>query len=164
MSYAEYKDMFERCQIIGKYHMFIIDIAGSRNMSKEELLDCKSQIEEKLSHIVNFLDNEFGIIHKNDSNIYLNNNYFQHGDLYGFVTIRGHKKIVEELINQEFKDFKYNIHYNNGNYETDNWVEGNNKYYFGYCIQQLEKNSKDYLFQKGQPHLTIVEKNSILEK
>lgn len=164
MSYTEYKDMFERCQVIGRYHMFILDIAGSRKLKKEELIDCRDQIMDKLTHIIDFLDKEYNIIHKGDSNLYGENNFFQHGDLFGFVTIRGYKKIVEELINQEFKDFSYDLHYNNGNYETDNWVEGDKKYYFGYCIQELEKNSKDYLLVKGQKHLKIDKKENILEK
>lgn len=161
MSYTEYKDMFERFQVIGKYHMFILDIAGSRKLDKDELIDCRLQIAEKLTNIIDFLDKEYGIIHKNDSELYMNNNFFQHGDLFGFVTLRGYKKIVEELINQEFKDFKYDLHYNNGNYETDNWVEGNKKYYFGYCIQQLEKDSKDTILAKGQKHLLNINKNDL---
>ena len=154
MSYFEYKDMFYNCQNSGKYHMFIVDIAGSKKLDTKQLNECFDLIKEKMESITLFLKNEYNILHVNDSNMYMGKTYFQHGDLFGFVVNRGYKKIVEDLINQEFKDFKYDIHYNCGFYDTDNWVEGGEKYYFGYCIQQLEENSKDFLFKKGQSHLT----------
>ncbi len=164
MSYFEYKDMFDNCQDSGRYHMFIIDIAGSKKLNDEELIECLELIKEKMENITSFLKSEYNILHINDSNMYMGKYYFQHGDLFGFVVDRGYKKIVEDLINQEFKNFKYDIHYNNGFYNTDNWVEGNKEYYFGYCIQQLEKDSKDFLFKKGEKYLTNVKKEHEIER
>lgn len=142
MSYYEYKDMFDNCQNSGQYHMFIVDVAGSKKLNSEQILECFDLIKEKMVSITTLLKNKYNILHTNKSNLYAGNAYFQFGDLFGFVVKRGYKKIIRNIIDNEFKNFKYELHHEDGFYETDSWAEGSKKYYFGYCVQQLEENSK----------------------
>ena len=140
MSYYEYKDLFNLAQRSGKYRMYVIDLKDSRSI--EDLQTAENKLKEKIQIITNFIESELGILHNVNHPLYQNNNYFQIGDLCGFVTLSGYNKLVEMIINEEFKDFEYPYHYATGLYDTDDWVKGNKQYYFGYCIQQLEENSK----------------------
>ena len=68
------------------------------------------------------------------------------GDLMGFTIKRGtlNSKQVDYIFEQKKKELgiNYSFHKANGFYETDKWEEGAEKYFRGYCIQQLEENSK----------------------
>ena len=55
MSYTEYKDLFERAQIIGQYHLFVYDIIHSRKgITQEErgrIVKLIFQVYEKIEEI-----------------------------------------------------------------------------------------------------------------
>ena len=67
-------------------------------------------------------------------------------DLYGFTIERG--MLTEDQIDQIFEQEKKKLnitqkfHKANGYYETDEYEKGNELYFRGYCIQQLEEMSK----------------------
>lgn len=146
MSYFEYKDMFEKAQQSGKYRMYIIDLKNSRSIV--DLQTAEDKLSKKIEMITNFINSELKILHTNNHPMYSDKNYFKFGDMCGFVTIAGYNKLVESIISEEFKDFEYPYHYATGLYDTDLWEEGNKKYYFGYCIQQLENISKENNIEK----------------
>lgn len=68
------------------------------------------------------------------------------GDCIGFTVNRD--TINDELVNKLFEETKkelniyYQFHKVSGYYETDNWIEGNKKYYRGYAIQLLSEDLK----------------------
>ena len=72
--------------------------------------------------------------------------FYLAGDLYGFTIERG--TLTEEQIDQIFEQEKKKLniaqkfHKTNGYYETDEYEKGNELYFRGYCIQQLEEMSK----------------------
>ena len=72
--------------------------------------------------------------------------FYLAGDLYGFTIERG--ALTEEQIDQIFEQEKKKLniaqkfHKANGYYETDEYEKGNELYFRGYCIQQLEEMSK----------------------
>lgn len=150
MSYTEYKDMFDLAQRSGKYQMFIIDLAGSKKLSIKELKEAESTMREKFEIITDFIDTNLKILHTNNHPIFNNNKYFILGDLCGFCAESGYNLKIKKIIDEEFKDFKFNYHYNTGFYDTDIWAEGGKKYYFGYCIQQLEQNSKTTIIKNTE--------------
>ncbi|MDD2180996.1 MAG: hypothetical protein PHW32_01365 [Bacilli bacterium] len=63
------------------------------------------------------------------------------GDCIGFTVNRG--TISDELVDRLFEETKkelninYQFHKSLGYYETDNWIEGDKKYYRGYAINLL---------------------------
>ncbi|NLC47967.1 MAG: hypothetical protein GX758_01225 [Tenericutes bacterium] len=152
MSYDEYYDMYKKAQLTGKYHLFIFDIVNSR-LYKQEI----EYIEE--TSMLLFLDvykriknleeeKNITILHniKNKDEPFANEP-FKFGDLYGFTIIRGSVSSSEIYNIVEEEKERYNIywafHQKDGFYETDNYSEGNKKYYRGYCIAQLETLSKE---------------------
>ena len=68
------------------------------------------------------------------------------GDLMGFTIKRDSLSAnqVDYIFEQKKKELKinYSFHKANGFYETDKWEQAQEKYFRGYCIQQLEENSK----------------------
>lgn len=162
MSYTEYKDLFHKAQNQGRYHMFVFDIKNSRSywkntgelafveqISKELILKIYKRLE-KLQNERNKI-----ILHKNKVFINIDDLHpfgashrepFQFGDMFGFTVIRD--SIDKEEIYQIFEEEKtkrniyWDFHMMDGYYETDNYGEGFDKYYRGYCMQQLEELSK----------------------
>lgn len=142
MSYVEYKDMFDKAQKHGKYQMFIIDLANSKKLSTEDLKDAEITMREKFDKIANYIEKKYGILHINNHPLFNNNKYFVLGDLCGICVESGSSKMIEKIIKKEFKNFDYKYHFETGFYDTDDWAKGNTLYYFGYCIQELERKYK----------------------
>lgn len=152
MSYFEYYDMFEKSQETGKYHMFIFDIVGSRNYKKDLPSIYKtskvlfSNIYSNLKEIE--LERSIKILHIIDKKEYiLDTEPFQFGDLFGFTILRD-SILIDEVYDiykkeKEKLNVYWDFHLKNGYYETDNYGLGNEKYFRGYCIQQLENLSKN---------------------
>lgn len=157
MSWYDYNDMFDKAQREGKYHLFVFDLKGSRKAGHYQpyisLLLYGSYFAiknlEKERNIKILHTNP--IFNKGDRGDLLEPFFFS-GDLFGFTIIRG--TLTEGEVYNLFKivkdelNIKYEFHYDNGFYETDNYIEGNNKYFRGYCMQYLEhraKNRKDVL-------------------
>jgi hypothetical protein len=135
MSWEEYSDMFDKAQSTGKYKCFIFDMKNSRsgyNVNKVEELVAKfkEKIKPEAIHKLPKYDNPFRVL----------------GDLIVLVIYRD--SLSDEEVYDAFKKSKYEVgldrecHYFSGYYETDNWAEGGELYYFGYCVQELEHRSK----------------------
>ena len=45
---------------------------------------------------------------------------------------------------KEYLQIPFDFHIADGYYETNNWVEGKDKYFRGYCIDLLSNLHKDY--------------------
>lgn len=171
MSYTEYKDLFEKCQSYAPYHLFIYDVVKGREVVSEErqnnLRKLIFGVYEELQKLEKVKNLE--ILHKSDDLYYgklkkdqegykieyperklpredLLEPFLVAGDLMGFTIKRGtlNSKQVDYIFEQKKKELgiNYSFHKANGFYETDKWEEGAEKYFRGYCIQQLEENSK----------------------
>ena len=163
MSTFEYNDLFLKCQETGLYHMFVFDIVGSKNIKSEqsnwrmisqfrlilnmyrrlqeiEKLENKKILlcEEGFSHLGERRPNCFGF--KQEP--------FVLGDLIGLTVYRGSitseevLKIYEE--EKEYLQIPFDFHVAEGYYETNNYEEGNKKYFRGYCIDLLSNLHKPY--------------------
>lgn len=172
MSSIEYIDLFIKAQnnMDANFHMFTFDIVGSKNLSTEELLEAegllqkiiietyniiykKEQIDNKKilvydkdfvrnDNIVTFIPHEFG----------LKIEPFKLGDMVGF-TIYKNSLSKEDVITifdtvKEKYNYKYELHYANGYYETNNYIEGNTKLFRGYCIDILSNEHKKIYVKK----------------
>ena len=73
---------------------------------------------------------------------------FVFGDMIGFTIYKGSlsteeiMKIFEDIRNEH--SFEYPLHIANGYYETNNYEEGDNKFFRGYCIDILSNSHKEY--------------------
>lgn len=151
MSYDEYKDMYDKAQTTGLYHMFIFDIIGSRNYGKElEYIErTSSSLLYNVYMVLKSIESEENIkvLHEIENPVItLDIEPFKFGDLYGFTVLRGSidREKVYRIFEEEKNKFNiyWDFHKKDGFYETDYWVEGREKYYRGYCMQQLEYLSK----------------------
>jgi len=135
MSWFEYSDMFDNAQIKGKYKCFVFDMKNSKHgYDIQQVLNFvelfKTKINPKVIHKLPKKDNPFLIL----------------GDL--IVLVINKNEISDNYIYESFKTSKNKIglnkeyHYFSGYYETDNWEEGSELYYLGYCIQELEHRAK----------------------
>ncbi len=153
MSYNEYQDMFQKAQEKGLYHMFIFDIVNSRSYGKD--LDYIEKTSSKLIlnvyNILQELEKKYNVkilhrINYNENSACIDKEPFQFGDLFGFTIIKN--SVDTELIYKIFEREKtllniyWDFHTINGFYETDEYRLGKEKYYRGYCLQQLEELSK----------------------
>ena len=163
MSTFEYNDLFLKCQETGLYHMFVFDIVDSkkldpkqanwrmisqirlilnmyRRLQEKELLENKKILvfEEEFTHLGEERKNCFGF--KQEP--------FVLGDLIGLTVYRGSitreeiLKIYEE--EKEYLQIPFDFHIADGYYETNNYEEGNEKYFRGYCIDLLSNLHKPY--------------------
>ena len=178
MSYTEYKDLFEKAQINGQYHLFVYDIIRSRKgITQEErgrIVKLIFQVYEKIEELEerehrsilhrnkNLVQGKLKVEKTENGEVYkfdytglqkdimerpdLLEPFYLAGDLYGFTIERG--TLTEEQIDQIFEQGKKKLniaqkfHKANGYYETDEYEKGNELYFRGYCIQQLEEMSK----------------------
>ena len=153
MSWYEYNDMFEKAQKIGKYHIYILDIVGSRDLSREKYIIAHRLQRKLLSTVYNRImeieiERKSKILH----NIDIMNRFgftcepIIFGDLIGFTVLRD--SIEREVIYNIITNLKYSMnitekyHFADGFYETDDWKRALMEYYRGYCIQYLEFISK----------------------
>ena len=172
MSYSEYKSLFDRCQEYAPYHLFVYDMINSRKVSDmrkresdiarlifavyEEIENVERQTNKRILHRSKDLkycklknkDGMFSIQYPENLERWdLSEPFALVGDLIGFTIERGtlNPLQVDYIFEQKKKELgleEYSFHKANGFYETDKWEEGDKKYFRGYCIQQLEKNSK----------------------
>lgn len=156
MSTHEYNDLFIKCQTTGKYHVFTFDIKGSKKMEITERAQTQYKLielnlmmykmiqekektenrkilvfEEGFSKFGEYRLNEFGC--KQEP--------FLFGDLIGFTVYRDSitNNEVIEIFNKckNALNIDFEFHLADGYYETNNWLEGNEKYFRGYCIDLL---------------------------
>jgi hypothetical protein len=164
MAYYEYKDLFDKAQETGKYHMFIFDIVHSRTYGKRVMfIEFMSRL--MIKRVYNKLqdlekERHKQILHKSEdvipiydgrAEMFIFREPFQFGDLFGFTVLRDSISsdevygLVEDEIKKYNDKFKvdWEFHMLDGYYETDDYGEGGTQYYRGYCLPQLEELSKN---------------------
>lgn len=168
MSTVEYDDLFNGCQDRGEYHVFTFDIMNSKSLPNEErkLLQEKliklmmrmyseiQDIENKTkSKILVFEDDFVSFVSKERPEGFgLKQEPFILGDAFGFTVYRD--SIDKDLVYSLFEDGKRlenidnEFHVSDGYYETNDYGEGNLKYFRGYCIDKLMNLHKEKARQK----------------
>ena len=163
MSTFEYNDLFLKCQQTGKYHVFTFDIVDSKKMSFKTRYDAqfkiaelilmvykiieKKQLEENKKILV--FEEEFTKLGEERKNVFgYKQEPFIYGDLIGFTVYRD-AITSDEVINifnkcKKILEIDFEFHISDGYYETNNWIEGTNKYFRGYCIDLLSNLHKPY--------------------
>ena len=163
MSTHEYNDLFLKCQDTGLYHVFTFDIEGSKKMSsltrqiaqykliKLNILMYKEieKIEQEENRKILVFEEDFNKLGEPRKNVFgYKQEPFLLGDLIGFTIYRNAItkdeviKIYEKYRNE--LDIDFEMHLVDGYYETNNYEEGNEKYFRGYCIDLLSNLHKDY--------------------
>lgn len=161
MSTYEYNDLFMKCQKTGKYHVFTFDIENYKKINdiasaqyklielnimmyrmiqEEETKQNKKILvfENGFSEFGEYRLSEFG--YKQEPFIY--------GDLIGFTVYRD--TITKEEVLSILKKAKsllninFEFHLADGYYETNDYSEGDKKYFRGYCIDLLSNLHKSY--------------------
>ena len=166
MSTHEYNDLFLKCQDTGIYHVFTFDIVGSKKMtykSANERLDAqyklfelammmykiiqKKEIKENKKILV--FESEFTKLGEPRLNVFgYKQEPFMFGDLIGFTVYRD--TITKDEVIKIFDKCKkalnidFGFHLADGYYETNNYEEGKDKYFRGYCIDLLSNLHKPY--------------------
>lgn len=163
MATSEYNDLFLLCQETGKYHMFTFDIVNSKKMdnltrkiAQEKLIDLMRsiyqvifEIQEKTGKQILVFEEDFVTF---DSNLPLKGfgmkrEPFLIGDTFGFTIYRDSlDKDVVLSIYEYFRvslNIDFDLHINDGYYETNDYSEGNTKYFRGYCLDALSNFHKD---------------------
>lgn len=163
MSTIEYNDLFLKCQKTGKYHVFCFDIVGSKNMSDETRFDAQIKIiklilmvYEKIKtkqmqenkKILVFEDGFTKLWEKRLNSFGYKQEPFIYGDVIGLTVYRD-TITNDEIINifnkcKKSLDIDFNFHIADGYYETNDYVEGKDKYFRGYCIDLLSNLHKPY--------------------
>ncbi len=149
MSTDEYNNMFLKCQSTGIYHMFTFDIKNSKSMTNEQRFIAEKKLYRLLLDIYNYLqklETKIGkkiVLEKEllKDEVWSKEEPFFVGDA-GEITIYRDSISDEEFINifnnfKEKEEFDYELHMNDGYYETNHWNEGNTKYARSYCFEFL---------------------------
>lgn len=164
MSTEEYNDLFLKCQNKGKYHMFVFDMIGSKNMTRQYRYEAQDkmvklmdrmyktieQIQESTNRKILVFDDDFvtfksGLPYKGFG---FKQEPFLFADTFGFTIYKG--SLDKEIIYSIYEYFKsllqidFDFHITDGYYETNDWVQGHDKYFRGYCIDLLSNLHKDY--------------------
>jgi hypothetical protein len=156
MSYEEYNDMFIDAQTKkSKYHMYTFDIVNSKTMlnryeaqKKMILLASKiyqdiTNIETKLGHKILVMEEGFMSLEDNKPlfEFGFKREPFIYGDSFGFTIYKDtlSKEDIMDIYNRNMSklNIDFEFHLADGYYETNDYTEGNKKYFRGYCIQKL---------------------------
>ncbi len=156
MSYNEYNDMFIKCQNAGPYKLYAYDVKGSRNLRDPNLVPNLYKLILLVMSKIRILETEHKILYDKDDLIYygstvpcIDGNIREPmlvGDAIAFTVYRD--SITDEVVDKIFEESKnelginYEFHKANGYYETNNWSEGNKKYFRGYCFALLTEGHK----------------------
>lgn len=164
MSYNEYNDLFLKCQDNGMYHTFTFDIVGSKKMDYKTRYETQLLLFElaglmylKLRSIEKRTQKRILIYDDSFVNLF---DVRQHagygikiepiifGDMLAITVYRDSitKNEMLELFQtcKKLIGLECDFHYADGYYETNEWSEGNSKYYRGYCLQLLSELHKPY--------------------
>lgn len=164
MSTSEYNDLFLKCQSTGIYHVFCFDVVGCKKMWYEGKGE---YYNKKIAKLITLMYNKIIIkeLNENKKILVFNDDYnrfwnsdrkcfgfkdepFKFGDLVGFTVYRDSitNKEVMEIFEEckEIVGIDFDFHVADGYYETDDWCEGQDKYFRGYCIDLLSNLHKPY--------------------
>ena len=168
MSTIEYNDLYLNCQDTGQYHMFVFDIIDSKKMpyhyrceAQNKMIVLMNMIYEKIQEIErinnkkilvfedDFVTYKSGITHKGFG---FKQEPFLFGDTFGFTIYRNtlEKNIIYQIYNHFKKtlNIEFDFHLSDGYYETNNYLEGNSKYFRGYCMDLLSTSHKTKINKK----------------
>ena len=160
MAYEEYNDLLIKAQHENsEYRVFTFDIIGSKNMSKydryiaqydiifliERVYADIKELEKTLNIEILIKEPGFGSFF--DTNIQNDFSYryepFLFGDTIGLTIYNGSVDplIIYEIFdyNKEEMNLKYDFHKCNLLYQTNDYHEGNTKYFRGYAIHAAEE-------------------------
>lgn len=157
MSSFEYNDLYLKCQENGIYHMFVFDIVNSkkmsvpyRNESQTKMIKLMNKMYKTIKNIEKSSNKKILVFEKDFVSFNSNKNYkgfgmkqepFLLGDTFGFTIYRDSlsKDIVYYIYEyyKELLDIDFDFHLADGYYETNDYSEGNKKYFRGYCIDIL---------------------------
>ena len=163
MSTFEYNDLFCKCQYTGMYHLFVLDIKGSKQMNYNERNDAEVkliklmlmvykellEIEKQQNKTILVFEKDFSYFGEERINDFgMKQEPFLYGDTIGFTVYRDSIS-NDEIINivkriMCFLKIDFTFHFSDGYYETNDWVEGNTKYFRGHCIDLLSNLHKSY--------------------
>lgn len=175
MSTFEYNDLYLKSQETGQYHIFIFDIIGSKNMTYKyrneaqiKMIKLMTKIYETIEKIEKTTKRKILVFDKDFVTFKSNIPYkgfgfkqepFLFGDTFGFTIYRDtlDKDTIYKIYNYYKKELEinFNFHLADGYYETNDYTEGNTKYFRGYCIDLLSVLHKEN---------TIIELNKIKRK
>ena len=167
MATIEYNDLFLLCQDTGIYHMFTFDIVSSKKMdsntrkiAQEKLIKLMRsiyqvvyEIQEKTGKRILVFDDDFVTF---DSGLPvkgfgMKQEPFLFGDTFGFTIYRD--SLDKDVILSVYEYFRvslnidFGLHINDGYYETNDYEEGNKKYFRGYCCDLLANYHKEMYIQ-----------------
>lgn len=157
MSTFEYNDLYLKCQSTGMYHMFIFDIVNSKNMTyyyrkeaQRKMIKLMTKIYKAIEKIekcnnrqILVFDKEFVAFEsqRNYKGFGLKQEPFLFGDTFGFTIYRDSldKEIIYYIYEYYKKELEidFDFHLADGYYETNDYSEGNTKYFRGYCMGLL---------------------------
>lgn len=157
MSTFEYNDLYLKCQDTGIYHMFVFDMIGSKKMSPQYRLESQYKMIELMNKIYETLEvletklNKKILVFDRDFVTYKSNlpykgfgfkqEPFLFGDTFGFTIYRDSldEKLIYDIYFKIKKELniEFDFHLSNGYYETNNYLEGQKKYFRGYCMDLL---------------------------
>ncbi|MDD2378035.1 MAG: hypothetical protein PHD10_05040 [Bacilli bacterium] len=156
MAYEEYNKMFLKCQDTGPYKLYAYDVKGSRNLRDPNLVTNLYKLILLVMAKIRELETERKILYDKDDLIYYGSNIpcidgnirepMLVGDAIAFTVYRD--SITDDVVDKIFEESKqelginYEFHKANGYYETNNWGEGNKKYFRGYCFALLTEMHK----------------------
>ena len=170
MSYREYLDLFIKAQDNpdANYYVVSFDVVNSSKMSNDDRLELQYRINDIVKYVYNkLLEKEIELNKQvviNDNRFFtpwtisrdrMNCNFqdpFIFGDCFEFTVLRNTvtKDEIVNLVNE--CKCKYNLdldfHINDGYYETNNYEEGRDKYYRGYCLETLGEYHKPFMQKK----------------
>ena len=172
MSSIEYIDLFMRVQNNkeAKYHLFTFDIVGSTKMSSEHLVEAESILQNIITDVYNILCQKEKAINKKilvfensfikDNDLVITGIHefglkiepFKLGDMVGFTIYRNtlsREEIIAifNMVKEQYK-YEYELHYADGYYETNDYSDGSNKLFRGYCIDILSNIHKQSYVKK----------------
>jgi len=161
MSTLEYNDLFLKCQDTGLYHVFSFDIKDSKSLKNryevqekliKMILNIYKRIKEKEQQEnkrILVFEKDFVHIGEQTKGFGLKQEPFIVGDFVGLTIYRD--SISNEEVLNIFKEEKEKLnldvefHIADGYYETNDYSEGNTKYFRGYCIDLLMRlHKKEY--------------------
>lgn len=154
MSTYEYNDLFFKCQSTGLYHVFVFDIKDSKKIKDREYAQIqlikliiliyqkiqKKELEQNKKILV--FEEDFTYFGESVSKVLgYKQEPFLYGDAIGFTIYKDsiEKAEVINIFNQSKEELNidFDFHYADGYYETNDYEEGNTKYFRGYCIDLL---------------------------
>lgn len=164
MSSFEYVDLFLKTQTSGRFHMFTFDMVNSKKMdscarwlAQQQMINLMLKIYNHIKGIEietnsKILMMEDGIVLYGDYDNMKNEfgllmEPFVFGDTFGFTIYRD-SLTYEEIINiykyyKEGLNIKFEFHIKDGYYDTNDWCEGKDMFFRGYCIDILSNYHKE---------------------